>query len=170
MTSKYFSGFCLQGEQELFKSYIVDKQYTVCGFSYGAIKAFEYVLNSQKRVDTLQLFSPAFFQTNTTKFIRMQLMFFKKDAKNYCENFLKNISYPSDIDMKRYFYQSTYEELEELLNYKWDENKLQKLVDRGINIEVFLGEDDKIIDSKKACEFFKNYSTTYYIKNKGHIL
>ena len=43
-------------------------------FSCRAIKAFEEVLNSNQRVDKLQLFSPAFFKLND-KFRRMQLMF-----------------------------------------------------------------------------------------------
>lgn len=170
MISKYFSGFCLKDEQELFSKYIIDNSYTVCGFSYGAIKAFEYVLESSHRIDTLQLFSPAFFQTMPPKFKRTQLMFFKKDAKSYCENFLKNVSYPTNIDMNKFFNQGSVEELEELLNYEWSKDKLQLLVDKGIKIEVYIGEKDKIIDFKSACEFFKQFSTVYYFKEKGHIL
>lgn len=48
--------------------------------------------------------------------------------------------------------------------------KLQKLLDKGIKIEVYLGGVDKIIDSSKAREFFKNFATVYYIKEKGHLL
>ncbi len=170
MISKYFSGFCLKNEKDLFKNYILNSDFNVCGFSYGAIKAFEYVVNSEKRVDTLQLFSPAFFQIQSTKFIRTQLMFFKKDANNYCQNFLKNVSYPTNLNMNDYFKMGSKEELEELLNYKWDEEKFQILINRGIKIEVYLGELDKIIDSNCAKDFFKNYSTVYYLKEKGHIL
>ena len=47
---------------------------------------------------------------------------------------------------------------------------LEKVISRGTRIEVFLGADDKIIDSKEAYEFFKEYATVYFIKNKGHIL
>ncbi len=170
MTSKYFSGFCLTNEKELFKNYMINSDFTVCGFSYGAIKAFEYVMNTQNRVDTLQLFSPAFFQTQSSKFIRTQLMYFKKDANSYCDNFLKNVSYPTNLNMNDYFKIGLIEQLEELLNYKWDEEKLQSLINRGVKIEVYLGELDKIIDSNSAKDFFKNYSTVYYLKEKGHIL
>jgi len=170
ISKKYFSGFCLENEKELFSEYSKENDFTVSGFSYGAIKAFEEVLNSDNRVDTLQLFSPAFFQTQDKKFKRMQLMFFKKDAKAYCDNFLENIAYPKNIDTSSYFNLGTYEELEELLTYEWSEEKLQSLVDRGTKIEVFLGEKDKIIDSKKANDFFVNYATVYYIKDVGHIL
>lgn len=170
MTSKYFSGFSLQNEEELFEEYLIPSDFTVSGFSYGAVKAFEYTLNSDKRIDTLQLFSPAFFQTQDTKFKRMQLMFFKKDAKAYCNNFLENIAYPSTIDTVKYFTQGSMEELDTLLNYTWDEEQLKEVINRGTKIEVYLGQKDKIIDSKAALEFFRNYATVYYIKEKGHIL
>ena len=170
ISKKYFSGFCFFDESELFDEYLEKSDFTVCGFSYGAIKAFEEVLNSNQRVDKLQLFSPAFFQTSNDKFKRMQLMFFKKDANSYCENFLKNVLNPTNKDISKYFQMGTFEELEELLNYQWSEEKLQRLVDKGTIIEVYLGEVDKIIDSQKAKEFFKNFATVYYIKEKGHLL
>lgn len=170
ISKRYFSGFCFVNESELFDEYLENNDFTVCGFSYGAIKAFEEVLNSNTRVDKLQLFSPAFFQTFDEKFKRMQLMFFKKDANAYCENFLKNVSSPTNQDISKYFNQGTIQELEELLNYEWSKEKLQKLVDNGTKIEVFLGGIDKIIDSVKAKEFFKDFATVYYIKEKGHLL
>jgi hypothetical protein len=171
MISKgYFSGFSLENEKELFREYLIENDFTVSGFSYGAIKAFEEVLNSNSRVDTLQLFSPAFFQTQDKKFKRMQLMFFKKDAQAYCDNFLQNIATGSNKESKNYFNMGTYEQLDELLNYIWDEQKLENLVNRGVNIEVYLGVEDKIIDSSKAKEFFTKYATVYYIKDAGHIL
>ena len=170
MNSRYFSGFSLENEKELFSEYIIENDFTISGFSYGAIKAFEEALNSQKRVDLLQLFSPAFFQPQNEKFVRMQLMFFKKDSKNYYENFLKNISSPSSFEVSTYFKEGTSEELQTLLTYKWDEEKLNALLNRGTKIEVYLGGVDKIIDSPKACEFFKDFSTVYFMKNYGHIL
>lgn len=170
MTFKYFSGFSLTNESELFEDYIIDNNFVVSGFSYGAIKAFEEVLNSEKRVDVLQLFSPAFFQTQDKKFKRMQLMFYKKDENEYCSNFLKNISFESTKSVDKYFTKGSMEELEELLNYTWDEDKLQQIVDRGVRIEVYLGGKDKIIDSSSAMEFFKQFTTVYFIKEKGHIL
>lgn len=170
MTFKYFSGFCLKNEDRLFDEYIIKNDFSVAGFSFGATKAFDYVYELNKRVDTLQLFSPAFFQSSNEKFIRMQLMFFKKDENAYCNNFLKNVVYPSSTDISDYFIQDSYEDLEALLNYTWDEDKLKEIVAQGTKIEVYLGEKDKIIDSSLALEFFKNYATVYYIKEKGHIL
>ncbi len=170
MISRYFSGFSLVNEKTLFSDYLIENDFTVSGFSYGSIQAFEAVYATKKRVDLLQLFSPAFFQDKDKKYKRMQLMFFKKDSTAYCENFLKNIALPSSLDMQTYFKQGSYEELETLLIYEWDKEKLQELVNRGIQIEVYLGSDDKIIDATKAHEFFKEFATSYYIKNAGHIL
>lgn len=170
MSFKYFSGFSLKNEEELFSEYIIKNDFTVCGFSYGAIKAFEEVLNSSERVDLLQLFSPAFFQTKSEKFLRMQLMFFKKDSNAYSKNFLENISKPSSFSMDSYFTQGSYEELEELLKYKWQIEKLNEVLNKGVKIEIFLGEKDEIIDTKEASSFFKEFATVYYIKDIGHIL
>ena len=167
---KYFSGFCFKNESELFDEYIINNDFTISGFSYGAIKAFEVALSTNKRVDKLQLFSPAFFQNFDDKFKRTQLMYFKKDANAYCQNFLSNVIYPTNLDISKYFELGTAEQLEELLNYNWSEEKLQKLVDKGTKIEVYLGGADKIIDASIAKEFFKNFATVYYIKEKGHLL
>ena len=84
--------------------------------------------------------------------------------------FWKTYAYPSTLDTNKYFNLGSYEQLEELLTYEWDEEKLQALVDKGVKIEVFLGQEDKIIDSKKANDFFVKFATVYYIKEKGHIL
>lgn len=171
MTSKnYFSGFCFFEESELFEEYLIKNDFTFCGFSYGAIKAFEEALNSTKRVDKLQLFSPAFFQNFDDKFKRTQLMYFKKDEDSYIENFLKNVIYPSNKDISNNFKKGSKEELEELLTYVWEEEKLQKVLEKGVKIEVYLGAEDKIIDALKAKDFFKSYATVYYFKDKGHLL
>ncbi len=168
--NSFYSGFSLKEEELLFEEYRTVNNFTISGFSYGAQQAFEAVLNSTTRVDVLQLFSPAFFQNKDKKYKRMQLMFFKKDAKSYCENFLKNICYPSSLNMQKYFKEGSYEQLESLLTYEWSETKLQALVDKGVKIEVYLGAEDKIIDANKAKEFFKQFATVYYIKDCGHIL
>lgn len=165
----FFSGFCLQNEKELFNEYLKQNDFTVSGFSYGAQKAFEYVLNSEKRVDLLQLFSPAFFGDKDKKYKRLQLMFFKKDATEYANNFLKNCGFTKELANK-YFELESYEDLDQLLHYIWDKEKLQKLLQKGTKIEVYLGSDDKIIDPNSAKEFFQEFAEVYYIKEKGHIL
>ena len=170
ISKKYFSGFCFFEESELFKDYIIQNDFTVSGFSFGAIKAFEEVLNSNNRVDKLQLFSPAFFQTKDEKFKRTQVMYFKKDANAYCQTFLSNVLSPLDLDISKYFKLGSIEELQELLYYEWSEEKLQKLLDKGTKIEVYLGANDKIVETLSAKDFFVNFATVYYIKEKGHLL
>jgi pimeloyl-ACP methyl ester carboxylesterase len=160
----------LKNEEKLFKEYLDNSLYSVAGFSYGAIKAFEYTYKTNSRIDTLILLSPAFFQNKDEKFKRLQLLNFKKDGKKYIENFLKNIAYPSTIELKKYLFEGSYQELSKLLNYVWDEKRLQSIVDKGIDIEVYLGEKDKILDTKEIYNFFKPYATIHYYKNKGHIL
>ncbi|MGB5867332.1 MAG: pimelyl-ACP methyl ester esterase BioV [Arcobacteraceae bacterium] len=165
----YFSGFSLKNEQELFKEYLEKSDFIVSGFSYGAIKAVEYALDSHNRIDKLQLFSPAFFNDKDTKYKRMQLMYFKKDPKLYCANFLKNSNFTKELVMQ-YFEMGTYEELYELLHYPWTTENLQKIKNKNITLEVFLGAEDKIINAQKAMNFFKEFGEVYYIKDKGHIL
>ena len=167
---RYFSGFSLENEEELFKEYTLDSDFCVAGFSYGAQKAFEYAFSTKKRVDRVILLSPAFFQNHKPSFIRTQLRYFKADQKSYIEQFLKNGSYPSEIDLGNYLSGGTYEELESLLSYQWDRGRVLELIERGVTIEVFIGEEDKIVNSKKSFEFFSDITTTYFIKKVGHLL
>ncbi len=165
----YFSGFSLFDEMDLFNQYIIKNDFTVSGFSYGAQKALEYTLNSTNRIDTLRLFSPSYFNDKNIKYKRLQLMYFKKDSQTYCDNFLVNCGI-NQQQKEQYFQMGKYEELDDLLNYNWDEKKLQMVVDKGINIEVYLGSEDKIINSKEVLEFFRKFCEVYYIKGRGHLL
>lgn len=172
MKRLYFSGFCLDNEKELFKEYLEESDFTISGFSYGAIKALNKVkslITQGKRVDKLQLISPAFFNDKDEKYKRLQMIFFQKDNDLYCKNFLKNCGFDQQL-WKKYFSKGTSEELEELLYFKWKNEDLQYLVDKGVLIEVFVGMDDKIINSNSAVVFFKQFADIYSIKNKGHIL
>jgi len=167
---KFFSGFCLANEQELFAPYLIRSDFTVAGFSYGAIKALKCALSSTTRIDTLQLFSPAFFQDEDAKFKKLQTLSFSKNSEAYTQNFMQNIVYPSSFDMQPFFKQGSLEELSELLHYTWNEAALKALKERGINIEVYVGECDTIINAMAVKEFFVPYVTVYYFKRVGHIL
>ena len=72
--------------------------------------------------------------------------------------------------MSSYLKVGTKEELEALLTYTWDEKKIREVLDKGTTIEVFLGSEDKIIDTNEAMKFFKTFCTTYLIKQRGHLL
>ena len=162
----YFSGFCLKNESELFQSFTCKGDFCVVGFSYGAQKALEYAFTSEERIDTIQLISPAFFMDRSEKYKKLQTISFKKDSDLYCKNFLENIG----LKDKSFFEKGTLDELKELLFYKWDIEKLKELKDRGMEIEVYLGADDKIINSLHIKNFFQEFATIYYIKDKGHML
>jgi len=167
---KYFNGFSLKNEENLFETYLTESNYTVAGFSYGAQQAFEYVYQSKERVDRLILLSPAFFQTQKPSFIRTQLRYFEAGHEAYVHQFLSNVAYPSLVDISSYLNVGTKEELEALLKYEWNPEKIQKVLDRGTTIEVFIGVDDKIIDAQRTFEFFGSLTATYFIKHTGHLL
>ncbi len=172
----YFSGFSLTNESELFEKYQLKSDVVASGFSYGCIKLVENIINGtyesehfKKRIDTIQLFSPAYFNDKDEKFKRMQLMFFKKDATTYCENFLKNCGFDEE-DKKRYFQMGTFEELQDLLYYQWSDAKMEMIKNKGIVVETYLGENDKIINSKETLQFFRKYGDVYFIKRANHNL
>jgi len=168
---QYFSGFSLQNEQELFNFWLKGcNNYCIAGFSYGAIKAVEKALNTNKRVDRLILLSPAYFNDKKESFKKTQLIYFKKDSKNYINNFLKNVTYGSNLDLNSYLKVGNYQELKELLYYNWDIKKLEKIANNGVKIEIILAENDKIINSKEALNFFEKVGSVYFIKNANHIL
>ena len=168
----FYSGFSLKDDNSFFKEYRDDTLYSISGFSYGAILAFKEVqkrLQENKRVDKLQLFSPAFFQTKTTKFKKLQMLGFTKDKENYIEKFLQLCFAPYSMDSVT-LGDPTKEQLEELLYYEWSGAELLELEEQGVVIEVYLGGQDAIIDVKSAREFFVEFSTVTYIKDANHFL
>ena len=167
---RYFNGFSLQNEESHFSDFIIGSEHSVAGFSYGAQKAFEYVYESKERIDRLILLSPAFFQTEKSSFIRTQLRYFEAGQEAYVEQFLKNVSYPSEIDLTKYLQLGIKEELHALLSYTWEPSKIEEVLSRGTVIEVYLGEKDKIVHAKEALSFFTPLTTCYFIKEAGHLL
>lgn len=166
----YFSGFSLEGEKALFDEFLDEGDFTVAGFSYGAQKAFEFACSSRERIEKLILLSPAFFQTQKRSFIRAQLRYFEAGKTAYIEKFLKNTAYPSRIDLSGYLAVGSLQDLESLLSYRWEEERLKTLIDRGTRVEVYLGGKDRIVDSRAAFDFFSSFTSTYLIKEAGHLL
>ena len=169
---QFLSGFSLVNEQAFFDAYGDDSGYSVAGFSYGAIKAFEKVYStvmSGKRVERLQLFSPAFFQTKSEKFKRMQLMGYKRGSTAYLTAFIASCFAPYEKQSLDHC-ETHYDELSELLYYRWNVEKFRELQEKGVSIEIYLGEKDKVIDIIAAREFFLEVGTVTYIKNANHFL
>ncbi len=165
----YFNGFALQDEVHFFSEFMDEGEYVISGFSYGAIKAFKEALNATTRVDKLQLFSPAFFQTKSSKFKRLQLMGYRKNSDLYLEKFTENCFSPYAVEDVTYAEHSV-DELEELLTYEWDLKALQQLADRGTRIEVYIGGVDKVIDVGPAYTFFLPVATVTLVKRANHFL
>jgi hypothetical protein len=165
----YYNGFALQNEAHFFDSIINESRYALSGFSYGAVKAFQEVQSSPKRIDTLQLISPAFFQSRDEKFKRLQLMGYRKSAAGYVNRFTENCFAPYKAQ-KIEIAEHSYAGLEELLHYEWQEDALKAVTDRGVRIEVYLGSDDRITDVEAAYAFFVPFATVYLIKGANHFL
>lgn len=164
---RYYSGFGFWNEKKLFENYLEEGEFVVAGFSYGAQKALIDAVHTNKRVDKLQLLSPAFFPKNP-KFAKLQINTFKKDKENYIKNFLENVKYPKEIDLDIYLDETELYQLEEMFEFNW--SLIEYAKQKNINIEVYIGEKDKIIDIKNAVKFFKNYAKVYFIKDVGHLL
>jgi len=167
---KYFNGFSLLGEEILFEEFADKSDFTYTGFSYGAQKAFESALQSQERIERLILLSPAFFQCEKSSFIRTQLHYFSKDRDAYLAQFIQNAASPSKCDLSYLIRPGELSDLEALLSYEWEREKVETLLERGTRIEVYLGGRDKLMQSEKAFDFFSSLTTAYLIKEAGHFL
>ena len=169
---RFYSGFSLKNEEYLFSDFVKSSEYTICGFSYGAIKALNatrVALAEGKRVDTLQLLSPAFFQTTDEKFKRLQLMSYKKNEEIYLKQFISSCFEPFGKKIVEHT-NTTLDELRELLEYEWNLDEFKELIERGVKLEVYLGGQDKIIDVNAAKELFLEVATVTYIKDANHFL
>ena len=164
---RYYSGFAFWNEKELFKEYLEEGEFNVAGFSYGAQKALIDAVHTTKRVNKLQLFSPAFFPKNQ-KYAKLQINAFKKDKNLYIQKFIENVKFPKEIDLSKYFDEPELYQLEEMFEFNWGIIEYAKK--KNIDIEVFIGEQDKIIDINETVKFFKRYAKVYFIKDVGHLL
>ncbi len=163
---KFYSGFSLKNDISFFKEYICEDELCVVGFSYGAINAFRDVLDKKVKARKVILLSPAFFQNMSSSYKKLQLRAYKKDKNKYIENFIKNSFEPyvsCDVDSL----ETSLSQLEDLLYYEWNKDEIKAL---NIEIEVILGEDDKITDIKSASEFFSDIAQITIIKKANHFL
>jgi hypothetical protein len=166
----HFSGFCFYDESPLFDG-LIDKSYSyISSFSYGCIQALDYIINNNVKIDKLYMFSPSFFNNQTLAFKNNQLKIFRKSQNTYLEFFYKNCLYNKKIDIDKYKKTDNIEILEKLLFYKWEEQIINKIINKNIEIIVFFGQYDMIIDINQAKKFFINYATIIDIPNVGHLL
>lgn len=166
---RFYSGFALCEDQPFFDPYLNHSDYTVAGFSYGAIKAAEYARDALGRIDTLQLFSPAFFQTKKESFRRLQMGGYIKDSERYLNNFITSCFAPSPVSPVS-LGSNDAESLQELLYYEWKPELLESIRAKRIRIEVYLGLEDQVIDVEGAREFFLPYATVTSVRRGNHFL
>ena len=166
----FYSGFLLRNEASFFEPYLEKSEYTVAGFSYGAIKAALYASEATKRIDTLQLFSPAFFQTKKESFKRLQLGGFSKSKEEYVGIFLQTCFFPYEAQEVELDEDASEDQLRELLYFEWTQELMESIVSKGIRIEVFLGLEDAVIDVWGAREFFLPFATVTSIRTGNHFL
>jgi len=165
----FYSGFSLKNESCFFDNWLNNSHYSVAGFSYGAIKAAHHAAHSTTRIDTLQLFSPAFFQTAKSSFKRLQLASFTSDPEHYRERFVHGCFAPCEVQPLE-LKMGTVEELQELLDFIWDDLLLENIVEKGIRVEVYLGMKDHIIDAAAAHAFFLKFATVTSLPKANHFL
>ncbi|MDD5052942.1 MAG: pimelyl-ACP methyl ester esterase BioV [Sulfuricurvum sp.] len=166
---RFYSGFSLVNDQVFFENYLNHSEYTVAGFSYGAIKAAQYAAEAYERIDTLQLFSPAFFQTKKESFRRLQMGGYSKDSARYLDGFLTSCFAPLPVTPIT-LGSSDAESLHQLLYFEWTSELMESIRDKGTRIEVYLGMQDQVIDVVGAREFFLPYATVTSIKKANHFL
>lgn len=166
---KFYSGFALLDDLHFFDEFLKQSDYTVAGFSYGAIKAARYAAESRERIDTLQLFSPAFFQTKKESFKRLQIGGYTKDPEGYIQKFLEGCFAPCTLQPIRTG-GDTLDQLDELLSFVWTDALMETIRSKGIRIEVYLGLEDRIIDVEGSRTFFIPYATVTSIKKANHFL
>ncbi|PAF42117.1 pimelyl-ACP methyl ester esterase BioV [Helicobacter sp. 11S02596-1] len=172
----YFSGFCFHDEEELFEAFISKRGvYDICGFSYGAQKAMDLAFQRAKnhwRIHRLILLSPAIFQQKNHAYKAVQINAFQKNPQSYVDKFLRLCGVDASVDenIARYTHLGDLFELTELLGYVWDSQKLRQIADLGVEIAVYLGGEDKIIDPIYAMDFFAPFSRVCLIKTANHCL
>ena len=60
--------------------------------------------------------------------------------------------------------------LEQCLRYEFKGDDLVFLRSKGVEIVVILGQNDRIIDSLRANDFFSEFGVVYLIKDANHLL
>lgn len=166
---RFYSGFALANDQVFFENHLKYSDYNVAGFSYGAIKAAQFAAESDDRIDTLQLFSPAFFQTKKESFKRLQMGGYLKNSEYYLANFLLSCFAPYPVAPIT-LGENNAESLRELLYFEWTRELMDTIRAKGTTIEVYLGLDDQVIDVSGAREFFIPFATVTSIKRANHFL
>ena len=164
----FYSGFCLDKEEALFDGYLPAFGDFVAGFSYGSIKAVHHAIKDES-VKKLLLLSPAYYSHKDNVFKDAQISAFEADPHLYKNKLLKKSGLKEE-EGAAYAKDSSSDELRELLYFDWAVAGLDTLKDRGVDIEVFIGSSDRVVEPSASNEFFSKYARVYLLENKNHIL
>ncbi len=193
MTAVYFSGFGFANENALFaapqsavRECLDVRECDVVGFSYGAQKAVRYALHATRPIRRLCLLSPAFFHGMPTKRKEAELRLFAANPTRYLRAFLQQALGDTDASEAQrelvlpYFCLAAPEsihadalgdDLRALLFYAFCADELAQICARGIEIEVFLGAKDRIVNALEARDFFAPLATRlFWVRDAGHLL
>lgn len=169
---KYFGDFCFSDDVALFShiinSYNLVGEYNIFGFGCGAQKAVSYALESKKRIERLVLFSPMFLNDKSMDFKRQQILFFSKNTTLYMKLFLENIGFTKELES--YLQSPRVEDLKAGLEYQFSLDILDRIISKGILINVFFGWRDSIVDIDSASAFFAKNAIVYLLKERNHLL
>ncbi|MEO1942222.1 MAG: hypothetical protein ABGW77_04950, partial [Campylobacterales bacterium] len=91
---RYYNGFCLEGEEELFRGVLVESQFRVAGFSFGAQHLWEVLRRWEKgrtpRIEVVQLLSPGYFGRKLNpRWVETNLRGFREKKGEFIRYFLE---------------------------------------------------------------------------------
>lgn len=164
----FFNGFALEMDEAVKNRFYHASDFTIAGFSYGAQRAVEEALQSSQRIDSLLLFSPAFFQHYDDAFKIAQLNAYEKSPQTYMKRFVKNAVAPYNYTLSVGDHSKVM--LQSLLFYNYVSSDLKKLVERGIAISVYASKLDKVVSYEQMYAFFKPYATITTFNSANHLL
>ena len=128
-------------------------------------------LKNDRRINRVILLSPAFFNDKDSSFKDAQIRAFAKNKALYMKAFYKNIGLKKGDEIYLREIESLDSRiLEQCLRYEFKGDDLIFLRSKGVEIVVILGQNDRIIDSLKANDFFSEFGIVYLIKNANHLL
>ncbi len=174
----FFSGFGFKNEMDIFCDILelyaksldstINPPYIIAGFSYGSQKAIDYSLSATHRINSIILLSPAFFNDKDLPFKEKQIRQFNNNKNIYMQYFLKNAGFIEEY--RRFLTMRDVKDLHNLLYYRFNSLDLLKLSKRGVKIDVYIGENDNIINVESAIDFFKDSCVVHLKRHSNHFL
>lgn len=164
----YFGGFGLKGESGLFEEILQDdilNPYVAVGFDVGCVEALKYTedcLKSQLRIQKLILISPLFCHLlDSVNYENVQNYWALSVQPTHCFDTIKPyVKNHKSMLTKQHF----------LFSFKWERKTFDILNKNGIEINVYLGGIDPLIESTKTLDFFKAFASVWIYRHYAHLL